>query len=37
MTKLSDENWVSIKKEGLPELKEVSITNFSSVYKSNEL
>lgn len=37
MNKLSDENWVSIKKEGLPELKEVSITNFSSVYKSKEV
>lgn len=37
MNKLSDENWVSIKKEGLPELKEVSITNFSSIYKSKEV
>lgn len=37
MNKLSDENWVSIKKVGLPELEEVSITNFSSVYKSKEV
>ena len=37
MNKLSDENWVSIKKVGLPNLEEVSITNFSSVYKSKEV
>lgn len=37
MTKLSDENWNSIKKVGLPELEEVTTTNFSSVYKSKEV
>ena len=33
----TDENWISIKKVGLPELEEVTTTNFSSVYKSKEV
>lgn len=33
----TDENWISIKNVGLPELEEVSTTNFSSVYKSKEV
>lgn len=37
MNNESEENWISIKKEGLPELKEVSITNFSSIYKSKKV
>lgn len=34
MSELSNENWNSIKKDGLPELEEISTTNFSSVYIS---
>lgn len=30
-------DWNSVKKTGLPELEEVSTTNFSSVYKSKEV
>lgn len=37
MSELSNENWISIKKVGLPKLEEVSITNFSSVHKSKEV
>lgn len=34
---LLNKNWISIKNVGLPELEEVSTTNFSSVYKSKEV
>ncbi len=37
MDKISNKNWISIKKVGLPELEEVTTTNFSSVYKSKEV
>ena len=37
MNKLSNENWISIKKVGLPKLEEISTTNFSSIYKSKEV
>ena len=30
----TDKSWISVKKMGLPELEEISTTNFSSVYKS---
>ena len=33
----TDKSWISIKNVGLPELEEVSTTNFSSVYKSKEV
>ena len=33
----TDKSWISVKKMGLPELEEISTTNFSSVYKSNEV
>ena len=32
-----DKDWNSIKKDGLPELEEISTTNFSSIYKSKEV
>lgn len=32
-----DKDWNSIKKDGLPELEEVSTTNFSSIYKSKKV
>ena len=32
-----NKDWNSVKKTGLPELEEVSTTNFSSVYKSKEV
>ncbi len=32
-----NKDWNSIKKVGLPELEEVTTTNFSSVYKSKEV
>lgn len=32
----TDKSWISVKKMGLPELEEISTTNFSSVYKSKE-
>lgn len=37
MSELSNENWISIKKVGLPKLEEISTTNFSSIYKSKEV
>lgn len=37
MENKTNENWISIKNVGLPELEEVSTTNFSSVYKSKEV
>ena len=37
MDKLSNKNWISIKKVGLPKLEEISTTNFSSIYKSKEV
>lgn len=33
----TDKSWISVKKMGLPELEEISTTNFSSVYKSKEV
>lgn len=34
---LSNKNWNSIKKDGLPELEEISTTNFRSVYISKQV
>ena len=34
---LSNKNWNSIKKDGLPELEEISTTKFSSVYISKQV
>lgn len=33
----TDKSWISVKKMGLPELEEISTTNFSSAYKSKEV
>lgn len=37
MENKTNENWNSIKKDGLPELEEISTTNFSSVYISKQV
>lgn len=35
--KLSNENWISIKKDGLPELKLKSSNSFSAIYKHEKV
>lgn len=37
MSELSNENWISIKKVGVPELEKLSKTNISSGYISKEV
>ena len=37
MNELSNENWISIKKVGLPELKLKSSSNFSAIYECKKV